>query len=108
MIPKSELLVFVVHLKDHICSCLHIRASIQPASWSSSKNGRRAFQTLGELTYISTQITLTLCRRANDHSLCVQIVDSVIALFRVDFTGRGELADRQVWLLEYTITTFVY
>lgn len=25
-----------------------------------------------------------------------QIVDSVIALFRVDFTGRGELADRQV------------
>ena len=25
-----------------------------------------------------------------------QIVDSVIALFRVDFSGRGELADRQV------------
>lgn len=25
-----------------------------------------------------------------------QIVDSVIALFRVDFTGRGELAERQV------------
>jgi len=33
-------------------------------------------------------------------SLCAclwnQIVDSVIALFRVDFTGRGELAERQV------------
>lgn len=27
---------------------------------------------------------------------CFQIVDSIIALFRVDFTGRGELADRQV------------
>ncbi|KAG5415570.1 hypothetical protein IGI04_003137 [Brassica rapa subsp. trilocularis] len=26
---------------------------------------------------------------------CFQIVDSIIALFRVDFTGRGELADRQ-------------
>jgi len=26
----------------------------------------------------------------------LQIVDSVIALFRVDFTGRGELAERQV------------
>ena len=25
-----------------------------------------------------------------------QIVDSVIALFRVDFSGRGELAERQV------------
>lgn len=24
-----------------------------------------------------------------------QIMDSVMALFRVDFTGRGELADRQ-------------
>ena len=28
--------------------------------------------------------------------LMFQIVDSVIALFRVDFTGRGELADLQV------------
>ena len=28
----------------------------------------------------------------------LQIVDSVIALFRVDFTGRGELAERQVYL----------
>lgn len=26
----------------------------------------------------------------------MQIVDSVIALFRVDFCGRGELAERQV------------
>ena len=25
----------------------------------------------------------------------ILIVDSVMALFRVDFTGRGELADRQ-------------
>ena len=30
------------------------------------------------------------------HSLIyVQIVDSIMALFRVDFSGRGELADRQ-------------
>lgn len=28
-----------------------------------------------------------------------QIVDSVIALFRVDFSGRGELAERQVYVL---------
>lgn len=28
----------------------------------------------------------------------MQIVDSVIALFRVDFSGRGELAERQVCL----------
>lgn len=35
---------------------------------------------------------------------CFQIVDSIIALFRVDFTGRGELADRQVtfWLPHIT------
>lgn len=26
----------------------------------------------------------------------LQILDSIIALFRVDFTGRGELAERQV------------
>ena len=26
---------------------------------------------------------------------CLQIVDSIMALFRVDFSGRGELADRQ-------------
>lgn len=26
---------------------------------------------------------------------CMQIVDSIMALFRVDFSGRGELADRQ-------------
>lgn len=47
----------------------------------------------------------------------VQIVDSVIALFRVDFTGRGELADRQVYFrfveiatlsLEYVISLFIY
>ena len=25
----------------------------------------------------------------------VQIIDSIMALFRVDFSGRGELADRQ-------------
>lgn len=25
----------------------------------------------------------------------LQIVDSIMALFRVDFSGRGELADRQ-------------
>ena len=27
--------------------------------------------------------------------LFLQIVDSIMALFRVDFSGRGELADRQ-------------
>lgn len=27
--------------------------------------------------------------------LSLQIVDSIMALFRVDFSGRGELADRQ-------------
>ena len=26
---------------------------------------------------------------------CQQIVDSIMALFRVDYSGRGELADRQ-------------
>ena len=29
------------------------------------------------------------------HCQIVQIVDSIMALFRVDFSGRGELADRQ-------------
>ena len=28
-------------------------------------------------------------------SFFIQIVDSIMALFRVDFSGRGELADRQ-------------
>lgn len=27
--------------------------------------------------------------------LCCQIIDSIMALFRVDFSGRGELAERQ-------------
>lgn len=26
---------------------------------------------------------------------CHQIIDSIMALFRVDFSGRGELAERQ-------------
>lgn len=47
----------------------------------------------------------TILRYQNQNASCVyvcmgncfQIVDSVIALFRVDFTGRGELADRQVY-----------
>ena len=32
------------------------------------------------------------------------IVDSVIALFRVEFTGRGELSERQQKVCLYTIT----
>ena len=28
-------------------------------------------------------------------STLLQIIDSIMALFRVDFSGRGELADRQ-------------
>lgn len=31
----------------------------------------------------------------------VLIVDSIMALFRVDFTGRGELADRQQKLAQF-------
>lgn len=38
--------------------------------------------------------------------LKLQIVDSVIALFRVDFTGRGELAERQVTLPFLKFPTF--
>jgi meiotic recombination protein DMC1 len=30
----------------------------------------------------------------------VQIVDSIMALFRVDFSGRGELAERQQQLAQ--------
>lgn len=46
-----------------------------------------------------------------------QIVDSVIALFRVDFTGRGELAERQVklqkflqclWCIELSVHIYIY
>ena len=33
--------------------------------------------------------------RAHWFSVIEQIVDSIMALFRVDFSGRGELADRQ-------------
>jgi meiotic recombination protein DMC1 len=33
----------------------------------------------------------------------MQILDSVIALFRVDFTGRGELAERQVMIVSCAI-----
>ncbi|CAH1449169.1 unnamed protein product [Lactuca virosa] len=40
-------------------------------------------------------IKVVLSHTSNDPS-AVKIVDSVIALFRVDFTGRGELAERQV------------
>lgn len=52
---------------------------------------------------VSPITDLTPLRTTHFHSwqrwsLCFQIVDSVIALFRVDFTGRGELADRQVRL----------
>lgn len=43
------IIILIEIVKDHICSCLHIWASIQPASWSSSKNGWRAFQAVGKL-----------------------------------------------------------
>lgn len=33
----------------------------------------------------------------------MQIVDSIIALFRVDFTGRGELAERQVIIISFAL-----
>jgi RecA/RadA recombinase len=46
-----------------------------------------------------------LCGTFQSQSLNVyfshQIVDSAIALFRVDFSGRGELADRQQKLAQY-------
>jgi Rad51 len=33
----------------------------------------------------------------------MQILDSIIALFRVDFTGRGELAERQVMIVSSAV-----
>ena len=35
------------------------------------------------------------------HQYRVLIIDSAMALFRVDYTGRGELADRQQKLNKY-------
>jgi hypothetical protein len=35
----------------------------------------------------------------------MQIVDSIIALFRVDFTGRGELVENQVTTYFISIST---
>ncbi|KAG6524721.1 hypothetical protein ZIOFF_014659 [Zingiber officinale] len=60
---------------DHIRACLYLRAPVQFAPRPRRQDVRRALQA----------------------SACVglQIVDSVIALFRVDFSGRGELAERQ-------------
>jgi hypothetical protein len=29
------------------------------------------------------------------HEFCVKIIDSIMALFRVDYSGRGELSERQ-------------
>ncbi len=40
-------------------------------------------------------MVLVFSPRAHSFSLIEQIVDSIMALFRVDFSGRGELADRQ-------------
>ncbi|XP_058105388.1 meiotic recombination protein DMC1 homolog isoform X2 [Magnolia sinica] len=41
------------------------------------------------------QLLLGLAAKMSEEPFRLLIVDSVIALFRVDFTGRGELADRQ-------------
>jgi hypothetical protein len=46
---------------------------------------------------MSTYITTVLMWRCSLYRK--QIVDSVIALFRVDFSGRDELAERQVFSL---------
>ncbi|KAL1206739.1 Meiotic recombination-like protein [Cardamine amara subsp. amara] len=40
-------------------------------------------------------LLLGLAAKMSEEPFKILIVDSVIALFRVDFTGRGELADRQ-------------
>uniref|UniRef100_A0A1J3DGV1 Meiotic recombination protein DMC1 homolog n=1 Tax=Noccaea caerulescens TaxID=107243 RepID=A0A1J3DGV1_NOCCA len=40
-------------------------------------------------------LLLGLAAKMSEEPFRILIVDSVIALFRVDFTGRGELADRQ-------------
>jgi Rad51 len=37
--------------------------------------------------------------------LCRKIVDSIMALFRVDFSGRGELSERQQKVM-YTMFSF--
>jgi meiotic recombination protein DMC1 len=40
-------------------------------------------------------LLLGLAAKMSEEPFRILIVDSIIALFRVDFTGRGELADRQ-------------
>ncbi|KAJ0495903.1 putative ATP diphosphatase [Helianthus annuus] len=45
-------------------------------------------------------LLLGLAAKMSEEPFRLLIVDSVIALFRVDFTGRGELADRQVRLYD--------
>ena len=53
---------------------------------------------------VSDPVSVSLCAVCSmclhqevNHAYCQthQIVDSIMALFRVDFSGRGELADRQ-------------
>ena len=51
----------------------------------------------GKVRWPKTDV-LPLCHTTNQMCVCcvhVQIIDSIMALFRVDFSGRGELADRQ-------------
>ena len=38
------------------------------------------------------------CAAAGPHSYALLVVDSATALFRTDFTGRGELSERQMKL----------
>ncbi|KAF2543835.1 hypothetical protein F2Q68_00031977, partial [Brassica cretica] len=45
-------------------------------------------------------LLLGLAEKMSEEPFKILIIDSIIALFRVDFTGRGELADRQQRLIQ--------
>ncbi|KAH0472508.1 MAG: uncharacterized protein KVP18_004717 [Porospora cf. gigantea A] len=41
------------------------------------------------------QLILVAAAKMVEEHFSLLVIDSIMALFRVDFTGRGELADRQ-------------
>lgn len=44
--------ILFVTAQDYLCSCLYLRASVQPPPWFGCQNVRRTIQTSGEMSLI--------------------------------------------------------
>ena len=88
----------IIHLQDQELSIQHrllptLRKAGVTMSYILSGRDQHYSLLLDIVFFLSSFSLMDFCFLL--HSTPWQIVDSIMALFRVDFSGRGELADRQ-------------